>query len=252
MVIKDGAGQFVTGEGRRHQKRGKHFSHTANSSCHGEGPAHYRVKVALCWAINHALTMSIEKRNSHGSIQYLCTDLEYGPYDLFKFNGGLNREFEALQHGYHQYDLLHSLDHAACEVRLGGGRTRADIAGLDKHGRVLWIIEIKRSGLSQAAIDYAKGSGTPLFVIDLSHLPQPTLDDPMLEIKNISLHILASNMSRGFYPYVTKSYNTECERKAFGMGPSDQNWARHCAPVHRGPAECTGDGCFRLCGGCDP
>ena len=243
LVVKDGAGQFVTGEGRRHQKRGKHFSHTANSSCHGEGPAHYQIKVALCRAINHALTMSMENRNSHGSIQYRCHDSDYGPHDIFKFEGGLNREFEAMQHGYHQYDLLRSFDHAAYEVRLGGGRTRADIAGLDKDNRVVWIIEIKRSGLSQAAIDYAKESGTPLFVIDLSHLPQPTPNDPMAEIENISFDILASNMSRGFYPLVTESYNAECERKAFGMGPSDQTWARHYAPVHRGSAECKGDVC---------
>ena len=62
-----------------------------------------------------------------------------------------------------------------------------------------------------------------MFVIDLSHLPQPTLDDPMVEVESSSFRILASNMSRGFYPLVTESYNTKCERKAFGMGPSDQN-----------------------------
>ena len=40
LAVKDGRGQRVSGEGRRHQARRKHFSHTSNSRCHGEGPAH--------------------------------------------------------------------------------------------------------------------------------------------------------------------------------------------------------------------
>ena len=57
LAVKDGRGQRVTGIGRRHQARRKHFSHTSNSRCHGEGPAHYHVKTDLCRAINHALKM---------------------------------------------------------------------------------------------------------------------------------------------------------------------------------------------------
>ena len=43
LVVRDGGGRFVTGKSRRNQGRGKHFSHTSNSKCHGEGPAHFRM-----------------------------------------------------------------------------------------------------------------------------------------------------------------------------------------------------------------
>ncbi len=257
LVVKDGGGQFVNGKGRRHQQRSKHFSHTANSPCHGEGPAHYRIKKALCGAINQALKMPREHRNSHGSIDYRCPDEVYGPKDFFKDapgNGGLNQEFEQMRHGYHRYDLLHSfdgrrlddtpaLDRAECEVWLDGRRTRADIAGLDKDGNVLWVIAIQRSGLSQAAIDHALGKRIPLFVVDLTHLPQPTADDPMAEVKCYDYFVLGENLVRGFYPSVEKSFNTECERKAFGMGPDDHNWSKWCTYVHKGPGNCANNGC---------
>ena len=257
LVVKDGGGQFVNGKGRRNQRRRKHFSHTANSKCHGEGPAHYQVKTDLCRAINQALEMSREDRNARGSISYLCPDPDYGPSDTFKWapgSGGLNRQFEEMQHGYHDYDLLHgtedhpfdstpALGRAECEVWLNGRRTRADIAGLTKDGKVLWIIEIDRSGVSQAAIDHASEKGIPLFVVDLTHLPQPTVDNPMAEIKSWEFFMLHANLVRGFYPSVTKSFNTECERKAFGMGPTDQNWSKQYVYIHRGSGDCNSDGC---------
>ena len=151
----------------------------------------------------------------------------------------MNQEFEQMRHGYHQYDLLHdsqglqfndsaALDRAECEVWLDGRRTRADIAGQDKDGNVLWVIEIKRSELSQAAIDHAQKRGIPLFVVDLTQLPKSTEDDPWTEIKCRDYFVLAKNLVRGFYPSVTESYNTKCERRAFGMGPDDHNWSK-CA-----------------------
>ena len=260
LVVKDGGGQFVTGKGRRHHGRGKHFSHTSNSGCHGEGPAHYQIKTALCVAINHALNMSREGRNSYGSygsIDYRCPDPVYGPNDVFKYapgSGGLNQEFEQLRHGYHQYDLLHcyngpqfdrlpALHRAKCEVWLDGRRTRSDIAGLDKDGNVLWVIEIQRSGLSQAAIKYALEKGIPLFVVNLTHLPQPTVDDPWAETKSHAYFVLVENLRGGFNPSVAESFNTECERKAFGMGPDNHIWSKSCAYVHRGPGNCDNDGC---------
>ena len=102
--------------------------------CHGEGPVHYRVKTALCWAINHALEMPKECRNAHCHIDYYCPDPEYGPKDMMKFapgSSGINLEFEQMRHGYHQYDLLHdsngprfddsaTLDRAECELWLDG------------------------------------------------------------------------------------------------------------------------------------
>ena len=150
LAVKDGRGQRVIGKGRRHQARRKHFSHRSNSKCHGEGPAHFRVKTALCRAINHALEIPMERRNAHGHIDYRCPDPEYGPKDMMKFAPGsncINLEFEQMRHGYHQYDLLHdfsgtrfddppALDRAECEVWLDGRRTRADIAGKDKEGSV--------------------------------------------------------------------------------------------------------------------
>ena len=130
LAVKDGCGQRVSGKGRRHQPRRKHFSHTSNSKCHGEGPAHFRVKTALCRAINHALEIPMECRNAHGNIDYRCPDPEYGPNDVMKFAPGsssINLEFEQMRHGYHQYDLLHdsngprfddpaTLNRAECEV----------------------------------------------------------------------------------------------------------------------------------------
>ena len=258
LVVKDGGGRFVTGNSRRHQGRGKHFSHTSNSRCHCEGPAHYRVKAALCWAINHALKIPSERRNFHGRIDYLCPDPIYGPKDIIKFAPPVrwnpNQEFEPMQHGYHNYNLLHrfdgrrfedppALNRAECEVWLDGRRTRADIAGKDKDGNVLWVIEIRRSGLSQAAIEHAQEKGIPLFVVDLTHLPQPTVDDPMAEINCRDYFILAENLARGFYPSVTESYNTECGRKALGMGPNDRNWSKLFALVHCGPGDCANEGC---------
>ena len=257
LVVKDGRGQRVTTTGRRHQARRKHFSHTSNSKCHGEGPAHYRVKTTLCRAINHALKMPRESRNAHGQIDYRCPDPDYGPKDIMKVapgSRGMNQEFEQLQHGYHSYDLLHdsrglrfddspALDRAECEVWLDGRRTRGDIAGKDKDGNVLWVIEIMRSGLSRAAIDRAQEKGIPMFVVDLTQLPHPTEDDPWAETKCWNYYLLAENLVGGFYPSVAESYNTECERKAFGMGPDDHSWSKWYGYVHRGPSECGHEGC---------
>ena len=88
LAVKDGRGARVSGKGRRNQARRKHFSHVANSKCHGEGPAHYRVKTALCLAINHALKMPRENRNFHGQISYRCKDTVYGPKDMIKVAPG--------------------------------------------------------------------------------------------------------------------------------------------------------------------
>lgn len=105
LAVKDGRGQRVSGMGRRQQARRKHFSHTSNSKCHGEGPAHYRVKTALCWAINHALKMPREHSTAHGRIDYRCPDPDYGPKDMIQFapgSSGINQDFEQMRHGYDQ------------------------------------------------------------------------------------------------------------------------------------------------------
>ena len=256
LVVKDGRGQFVASEGPRHRAKGKHFAHAANSGCHGEGPAHFLVKKALCEAINLALKMPEGERNSRGRISYRCPDPVYGPKDIIKFapgSGGLHQEFEQMKRGFHQYDLLHCstraawsapvLDHAECEVWLDGRRTRADIAGLDRDRNVLWVIEIQRSGLSQAAIDHALEKGIPLFVVDLTHLPQPSANDQLAETESFDFYILAENLAMGHFPCANVSFNTECDRKAIGMGPDDHSWSRWCIYVHKGSADCDYDGC---------
>lgn len=65
----------------------------------------------------------------------------------------------------------------------------------------------------------------------------------MAEIKCLQFFAIGSNLVRGFYPSATKSFNTVCERKAFGMGPTDHHWSRWIAYVHRGPAGCGNNGC---------
>ena len=257
LAVKDGRGHRVSGNGRRNQARRKHFSHVANSRCHGEGPAHYWVKTALCSAINRALKIPRQNRNFHGQISYQCLDAVYGPKDMIKVAPGssrLNQEFEQLRHGYHHYDLLHNydgldfskppaLDRAECEVWLNDGRTRADIAGKDKEGNVLWTIEIKRTGLSNAAVEHAREKSIPLFVVDLTSLPQATKENPRAETECWDYSILVENLARGSYPSVTESYNTECERKAFGMGPDDRRWSKVCVYEHRGQGDCDDQGC---------
>ena len=257
LTVKDGRGQRVNGKGSRYQARRKHFSHISNSKCHAEAQAHYRVKTVLCRAIYRALSMPWKHRDAHGHIDYRCPDPDYGPKDMIKFAPGsscANREFEQMRYGYHQYDPLHESDRypyddtatlvrAECEVWLDGRRTRTDIAGKDKDGNVLWIIEFRLSGISRAAIDHAGEKGIPLFVVGLTHLPQPTEDDPRAEINCPDYFILGENLIRGFYPSVTESYNTGCERKAFGMGVDDRNWSKLFVSVHRDTGDCDDEGC---------
>ena len=125
----------MDGKGSRNCGKGKHFSHTSNSRCHGEGPAHYQLKVALCASVNQALVMRPDERDVRGHIQYLCPDAEYGPLDAFKHapsKDEVNRPFPAMEHGCHKFNLLANQARAKREVYVDGGRTRADVASLDK------------------------------------------------------------------------------------------------------------------------
>ena len=254
IVVKDGRGRFVHGQGRRNQKRRKHFSHTANSQCHGEGPAHFRIKNALCWSINNALTTPEQQRKLTGILWYRCPNPTYGLQEIFKFappvKSDPNQQFQQLQLGYHEYDLLHvrtrywqsgrpALQQAKTEVWLDGRRTRADIAGLDKDGNPIWVIELRRTGhVSQAAIDYALETGIPLFVIDLTHLPSPTPGNPYAEITCNDYRLVDENLSSGSYPRSDENYNLVCPRQAFGMGPRDQHWQKQNVLLHRGTGQC--------------
>ena len=145
--------------------------------------------------------------------------------------------------GYHHFDLIDRLVEVRTEARLAGGKTRADIAGFDQQGKPLWIIEIVRSTLSGSAIDHAKQTTLPLFIIDISTLPKGN-EPPFPQELEIPLYIIMTdNVSNGFYPAAHTVYNVPCERKAFGMGPEDRQWHKEQAYLH-----VTGDDCTERAG----
>ena len=47
LIVKDGKGSLAEARSPRNAPKSKHFSHTSNSQCHGEGPAHYRLKMGI-------------------------------------------------------------------------------------------------------------------------------------------------------------------------------------------------------------
>ena len=121
--------------------------------------------------------MPAEQRNFRGRISYRCPDETYGVHCIFKDATPSNFEpkgFERLQLGYHDFDLLRNLTEVKTEVRLTAGKTRADIAGFDDQGEPIWIIEIIRSTVSNAAIENAKASGLPLSSSPSARCPRAT------------------------------------------------------------------------------
>ena len=251
LIVKDGRGARAKADTRPRPPRTKHFSHTSNSQCHGEGPAHYRLKMGIAESIRMALTMPADQRNSRGYIHYRCPDERYGVNCLFKGAPPSNLEpqgFQELQLGYHQFDLLKSLAEVRTEAQLSGGKTRADIAGFDAHGEPIWIIEILRSTLSNSAIENAKNTELPLFVIDVSTLPLDNEPQRLKELSNQLYIIMDDNVAHGFYPAADRSYNVQCERKAFGMGPEDHQWRKERAYLHVGAEDCTDQA---NCSGCE-
>lgn len=84
LIVKDGRGNSTRADTRRRPPRAKHFSHTSHSQCHGEGPAHYRLKIGIAESIREALTMPADQRNSRGYMHYRCPDEQYGVDFLFK------------------------------------------------------------------------------------------------------------------------------------------------------------------------
>ena len=222
--------------------RGKHFSHTAKSGCGGEGPAHYYLKTGICRSINAALATPSSQRNMHGTLRYACPDLEYGLNCMFQMGVATSGKqtghpiIPSLENGNHSYDLLSGLYEAKCEVLMDNGKTRADIAGVDQNGDVIWVIEIVRTSLSKAAVAAAGKGPHPTFIIDISHLPEN-------ETKNVRWYTIQSNLRNGFYPIVQKSYLTQCERKEFGMGPKDTCGRKLYALVCQTIPDCRNNGC---------
>ena len=147
--------------------------------------------------------------------------------------------FEQLQLGYHHFDLLENLAQVKTEARLAGGRTRADIAGFNHQVEPIWIIEIVRSTVSNAAIENAKVSRLPLFVIDISTLPKGNEPPFPEELNNLLYITMSDNVSNGFYPAADTTCNVVCERKAFGMGPEEHQWRKETAWQHVSREACT-------------
>lgn len=151
LIVKDGRGSLAKGRSRRSVPRAKHFSHNSNSKCHGEGPAHYRLKMGIAESIRTVLQMRPDRRNFQGQIFYRCPNEKYGVHCIFKdappSNFNPQMTIPDLQLGHHIFDLTEQLADVRTEARLAGGKTRADIAGFDHQGNPIWIIEIVRSSL---------------------------------------------------------------------------------------------------------
>ena len=242
LVVKDGRGSLAKAQSPRGAPKTKHFSHTSNSQCHGEGPAHYCLKMDIAKSIRIAREMRPEQRNSRGLISYQCPDEKYGVHCLFKSAPPSNFEpkgFEQFRLGYHHFDLLKQLAEVRTEARLAAGKTRADIAGFNDQGELIWAIEIVRSTLSDAATKNAAKTGLPLFIIDISTLPKGN-EPPFPQELNNPLYItMGENVAHGFYPAADTTYNVACQRKAIGMGPEDHQWNKEQAYMHVSGEHCT-------------
>ena len=208
------------------KSRRKHFSHTGNSKCHGEGPAHYRLKRALRDILLSAIEIQGKPDSQSIFISYPCPEPEYALRCGMKFGPPILEgesvigEFEELKAGFHSKNLTENLREVRCEVWLNNRKTRADVAGFDRNGNLLWAIEIKRYSLSNAAIDSAKDTGIPLFVIDISEVPKSPEDNPYAEDE--ALWIVWENLRNGFLPRASRdSINVVCDRKESGAGPED-------------------------------
>ena len=245
LIVKDGQGILVKVCSPRSAPKTKHFSHTSNSQCHGEGPAHYRLKMGIAESIRNAREMRPEQRNFRGQIFYQCPDEKYGVHCLFKsappssFERIQEPGFDPLRLGYHSFDLLDKLASVETEAHFPAGRTRSDIAGFDHQGKPIWIIEIVRSTLSDAAIDNARQTGLPLFIINISTLPKGNEPPFPQELNNFLYITMADNVANGFYPSADTVYNVTCERKAFGMRPEDRQWHKEGAYLHVSEDYCT-------------
>lgn len=219
LIVKDG-------EARR-----KHFSHARNSKCHGEGPAHYRLKMA----IRDVLHSAIERRGKPEArpifLHYPCPESEYAFSCSIKCappvleGESATRAFDSMRDGYHSLQLTDNLHEVRHEAWLNNRRTRADLAGFGSNETLLWVIEIKRGNLSEAALESAKSTGVPVLVIDISDIPKSPHDDPYAEDE--ALWLVWENLRNGILPRAnTESKNTLCPRKESGAGPEDSHGTR--------------------------
>ena len=234
LVVKDGQGRNITKEGRRNAKKEKHLSHTGNSKCHGEGPAHYTVKT---WFYNMTKAMLndpslLKGRNMHGQVSYQCTDRDHqwsdSGFPFIPAPGELEKsgthEFPSLTPDGHIFDLMENLAEVQIEASLPGA-TRADVAGFDGEGNILWAVEIKRSTLSPKATAAAERYKYPLLVIDITDIPKPPPLRSWEETKDFWLY--DDNYKRGFLPHASsESKNLTCVKREMQMDPGTYSGTR--------------------------
>lgn len=232
LKVCDGKGQFVKGKTRRNVAKGKYFAHVGGG-CYGEGRVHFTLKTAFAEVINGRK----ENRDGFMGMPYVCPSLDYAPHCSFKAAPGqdpMNPELQGMSRGNHHFDLLKNLHEVKIEHWLGGRATRADMVGLDRQNNPLWVIEVKRKNLSDKAIEHAKTNGYPLFIVDVTNISDTddTVEQPVLLNCSMDLYIMLENALRGgFLPRAVETYNTQCRREAFGMGPEDRHWRRDYAYV---------------------
>ena len=260
LSVRDGKGERASGKGRRSVAKGKHFAHVGKGGCYGEGMVHSQLKTLFTNVINRQNRFP----NKFMGISYVCPSSDYAINCMMKVAPGRflsDPELPQLERGYHSFDLLKDLYEAKSEHWLGGRKTRADIAGLDQDGNPLWVIEIKRTGVSDKAIEYAKDYGIPLFVIAVKGLPKSD-DDAELPLESSASNKFWALLvdARGSHlPRAVESYNTVCEREKTGMGPTDTFWNRLFAHVCPRDINCESDECddhkevlLHQCGGSEP
>ena len=233
LRVCDGKGERVKGKGTRNVPKAKYLAHVGGGGCNGEGMVHFALKTLLAAVIND------RRANPDGfmGMPYVCPSPEYAPNCIFKHAPGQdarNPELQGMDRGHHHFDLLKNLHETKCEHWLGGRTTRADLVGLDREGNPLWVIEVKRTNISDRAVAYAKSRGYPLFVVDVTNLPatDDAVEQPIMLNASMDFYIIMENVLRGgFLPRAVETYNTECHREAFGMGPEDRHWRRDYAYV---------------------
>ena len=224
----DGKGDLVKGKGSRNVPKRKYFAHVGSGGCYGEGMVHFIVKSLFA----EVIARRIERLDGFIGMPYVCPSPEYASNCIFKHAPGQdtkNPELQGMDRGFHFFDLLKNLHEVKCEHWLGRRATRADIAGLDHSGNPLWVIEIKRDHISEKAVQHAKASGYPLFIVDVTNLPHTddTAVQPVYVTGCMDLAVIIDNAKRGgFLHYACETYNVECERQALGMGPTDAHWRK--------------------------
>lgn len=227
LCCKDGKGKHIRNE-RGHRvgaPKGKHFAHTLESKCYGEGPAHYRLKELIALTLNGALSRQHKDSHKVLGINYPCPSAAYGV--KCSYSGPFPFQPNHTYIGSHWFDLLRNLAEVKTEHRLGNRFARPDVVGLDCSGKPIWIIEIYRTHQTSAKCrEYARENGLPLFQVNIDDIPVlPNSDDPYQELEYDRFWVRADNAANGFL-FADRSWNTTCPREVFGMPVDARSWGK--------------------------